>query len=71
MIQQNNMKIISKRLVDNVIKNVAEKLPLLSKAIDENGNSSLKIKSLHKTFFLNPSKIRRSERITKTRPYDR
>ena len=26
MIQQNNMEIISKRLVDNVIKNVAEEL---------------------------------------------
>ena len=75
MIQQNNMEIISERLVDNVIKNVAEelknekiskkKLPLLREAIDKNDNSSLKNKSLHKTFFLSPSKIRRSERIAK------
>ena len=58
MIQQNNMEIISKRLVDNVIKNEVEelknektsekKLPLLSKAINENDNFSKKNKSLHK-----------------------
>ena len=52
MIQQNNMEIISKRLVDNVIKNEVEelknektsgkKLPLLSKAINENDNFSKK-----------------------------
>ena len=52
MIQQNNMEIISKRLVDKVIKNAVEelknekrknkqkkKLPSLSKAINENDNS--------------------------------
>ena len=49
MIQQNNMKIVSKRLVDNVIKNAVEelknektskkKLLSLSKAIIENENS--------------------------------
>ena len=75
MIQQNNMEIISKRLVDNVIKNVVKelkngktsekKLPSLSEAINENDNSSKKIKLLHKFFFLSPSKIRRSERMQK------
>ena len=65
------MDIIAKRLVDNVIKNTVEevknekgskeKLPSLSEAINENDNSSKKVKSLHK-------KIRqkiRSERIAK------
>ena len=57
MIQQNNMDIIAKGLVDNVIKDAVEevknektshkRLPLLSKAINENDNSSKKIKSLH------------------------
>ena len=61
MIQQNNMEIISKRLVDNVIKNVVKelkngktsekKLPSLSEAINENDNSSKKIKLLRKIFF--------------------
>ena len=56
------MEIISKRLVHNIIKNADEelknentsekKLPLLSKAINENDNSSKKIKSLQKNFFL-------------------
>ena len=74
MIQQNNMDIIAKRLVDNVIKNTVEevknekgskeKLPSLSEAINENDNSSKKVKSLHKKI-LSPSKIRRSERIAK------
>ena len=76
MILRNNMEIISKRLVDNVIKNAVEelknektsekKLLLLSEVINENHNSSKKkIKSLHENFFLSPSKIRRSERIAK------
>ena len=49
MIQQNNMEIISERLVDNIIKNAVKelknektsekKLPLLSEAINENDNS--------------------------------
>ena len=60
MIQQNNMEIIAKRLVDNDIKNTVEvknektsekKLPSLSKAINENDNSSKNIKLLHKNFF--------------------
>ena len=52
MIQQNNMEIIPKRLVDNVIENAVEevknekssekKLPSLSEAINENDNSSKK-----------------------------
>ena len=68
------MDIIAKRLVDNVIKNTVEevknekgskeKLPSLSEAINENDNSSKKVKSLHKKI-LSPSKIRRSERIAK------
>ena len=72
MIQQNNMDIIAKRLVDNVIKNTVEevknekgskeKLPSLSEAINENDNSSKKVKSLHKKI---RQKIRRSERIAK------
>ena len=72
MIQQNNMDIIAKRLVDNVIKNTVEevknekgskeKLPSLSEAINENDNSSEKVKSLHKKI---RQKIRRSERIAK------
>ena len=49
------MEIFSKRIVDNIIKN----------AVNENDNSSKKIKSLHKKDFLSPSKIRRSERIAK------
>ena len=75
MIQQNNMEIIPKRLVDNVIENAVEevkneksskkKLPSLSEAINENDNSSKKIKLLHKKFFLSLSKIRGSERIAK------
>ena len=74
------MEIIAKRLVDNVIKNaVAEvknektserKLPSLSQAINKNGNSSKKIKSLHKNIFLSPPKIRKSERIAK-KNYDK
>ena len=62
VIQQNKLEIISKRLVHNIIKNADEelknektsekKLPLLSKAINENDNSSKKIKSLQKIFFL-------------------
>ena len=62
MIQQNNMEIISKRLVDNVIKNAVEelknektskkKLPLLSEAINENENSSeKKLNHFIKNFF--------------------
>ena len=57
MIQQNNMEIIVKRPVDNVIKNAVEevknenksekKLPLLSEAINKNDNSSKIIKSFH------------------------
>ena len=49
MIQKNNMDIIAKRIVDNVIKNAVEEvknektsekiLPSLSKAINENDNS--------------------------------
>ena len=49
MIQKNNMEIIAKRIVDNVIKNAVEEvknektsekiLPSLSKAINENDNS--------------------------------
>ena len=60
MIQQNNMKIVSKRLVDNIIKNAVEelknektskkKLLSLSKAIIENENSSKKIKLIKKNF---------------------
>ena len=74
MIQQNNMEIIAKRLVDNIIKNAVEvknektsqkKLSWLSEAINENDNSSKKIKSLYKKNFLSPSKIRGSERIEK------
>ena len=74
MIQQNNMEIIAKRLVDNIIKNAVEvknqktsqkKLSWLSEAINENDNSSKKIKSLYKKNFLSLSKIRRSERIEK------
>ena len=74
MIQQNNMEIIAKRLVDNIIKNAVEvknektsqkKLSWLSEAINKNDNSSKKIKSLYKKNFLSPSKIRRSERIEK------
>ena len=52
MIEKNNMEIISKRLVDNVIKNPVEelknekasekKLPSLSEAISKNVNSSKK-----------------------------
>ena len=69
------MEIIPKRLVDNVIENAVEevknekssekKLPSLSEAINENDNSSKKIKLLHKKFFLSLSKIRGSERIAK------
>ena len=68
------MEIIAKRLVDNIIKNAVEvknektsqkKLSWLSEAINENDNSSKKIKSLYKKNFLSPSKIRRSERIEK------
>ena len=80
MIQKNNMDIIAKRIVDNVIKNAVEEvknektsekiLPSLSKAINENDNSLKKIKSLHKKFFLCPSKIRRSECIA-TKNYDK
>ena len=61
MIQQNNMEIISKRLVDNVIKNVAKEsknektskkeITLASEAMNENDNSSKKIQSLQKIFF--------------------
>ena len=84
MIQQNNMEIISKRLVNNFIKcslNAVEelknektsgkKLPSLSEAINENDNSSNKIKSLHNFFFLSPSKIRKSECIAKKNLYDK
>ena len=49
MIQKNNMDIIAKRIVDNVIKNAVEEvknektsekiLPSFSKAINENDNS--------------------------------
>ena len=46
-------------------KQAKKKLPSLSEAINENENSSKKIKSLHKKIFLSPSKIRRSERIAK------
>ena len=79
MIQQNNMEIISKILVDNVIKNAVEevqnektkkKLPSLREAIIKNDNSSKKIKSLHKKIFLTPSKIR-SECIAKENPYNK
>ena len=66
MIQENNMDNIAKRIVDNVIKNTVEKvknekasekkLHSLSQAINENDNSSKKMKSLHKNFFLSPSK---------------
>ena len=68
------MEIIAKRLVDNIIKNAVEvknqktsqkKLSWLSEAINENDNSSKKIKSLYKKNFLSLSKIRRSERIEK------
>ena len=79
MIQQNNMEIIPKRLVDNVIENAVEevknekssekKLPSLSEAINENDNSSKKIKLLHKKFFLSLSKIRGSERIAKKKDH--
>ena len=79
MIQQNNMEIIPKRLVDNVIENTVEevkneksskkKLPSLSEAINENDNSSKKIKLLHKKFFLSLSKIRGSERIAKKKDH--
>ena len=61
MIEQNNMEIIAKRLVDNVIKNVVEevknektserKLPSLSEAINENDNSSKKLNCFIKKFF--------------------
>ena len=73
------MEIISKILVDNVIKNAVEevqnektkkKLPSLREAIIKNDNSSKKIKSLHKKIFLTPSKIR-SERIAKENPYNK
>ena len=46
-------------------KQAKKKLPSLSEAMNENDNSSKKIKSLHKNFFLSLSKIRRSERIAK------
>ena len=61
MIQQNNMEIISKRLVDNVIKNAIEELkneknkqkisPLLSKAINENENSLKELNRFINFFF--------------------
>ena len=38
---------------------------MLSEAINENDNSSKTIKLLHKIFFVSPSKIGRSERISK------
>ena len=53
-------------------KQAKKKLPSLSEAMNENDNSSKKIKSLHKKFFLSLSKIRRSERIAKKKnPYDK
>ena len=70
MIQQNNMEIISKRLVDNIIKNEVEelknekisekKLHLLSEAINENDNLKKINKSLHKKW---NKKIREFKKI--------
>ena len=80
MIQQDNMEIISKWLVDNVIKNAVEEIknektsekkwPLFSEAINENDNFSKKIQSLHKKIFLSPPKTRRSEHVAK-KNYDK
>ena len=46
-------------------KQAKKKLPSLSEAINENENSSKKIKSLHKKISLSPSKIIIYERIAK------
>ena len=73
------MEIIAKRLVDNIIKNAVEKaknkktskklLLSLRKAINENDNSSKKMKSLRQKNFLSPLKIKRYERIAERNPY--
>ena len=75
MIEQNNMEIIVKRLVDNIIKNAVEEVKNEKKQAKENFPCLVKqlmkmtilqkIKSLHKICFLSPSKIRRSKCIAK------
>ena len=81
MIQQNNMEIIAKRLVDNDIKNTVEEVknektseknyPRLAKQLTKMAILQKILNCFIKMFFLSPSRIRKSERITKKNACDK